>query len=106
MDDDELIGEVKGLREEIRMLSDRLTAILTAPDDRPLAHFGKHMFNVRHVVRAEFSQTAPMAGTLKIWFTSKAGLGEKPLTFKGKDGDFLWAYLKCSSDDASTAVII
>lgn len=106
MDEDELIGDVKGLREEIRMLNERLMAVLTTPDERPLAHFGKHMFNVRHVVRAEFSQTGPMAGTLKIWFTSNAGLNGEPLTFKGKDGDFLWAYLKCSSDDASAAVII
>ncbi|MDQ1637877.1 MAG: hypothetical protein QOF62_1216 [Pyrinomonadaceae bacterium] len=72
-------------------------------DDRPLFTIGNQMFNVHQVVRAQFS---PPGDVLKIWFTSDAGLKGKPLVFRGKQGDFVWAYLKTCSDDSKELMLL
>ena len=80
---------------------------MTAPEkERTKILWEDQIFDVRHIVRAEFKKTGERRGTLKIWFSADAGLRGEPLTFKDQDGDFLWSYLRTTAENAENQLII
>jgi hypothetical protein len=105
-DSEDISNAIGGLREVVQMLGESLVTILRSEDDRFLFKYGDRIFNVRHVSRAEFRKTGEQRGTVKIWFSSDAGLGSKPLIFKGKEGDYVWAFLGTAAEDAKGMLIL
>lgn len=102
---DEYRDDLLEITKAIKSLGDRMALMAPGDDDRFLFMMGDQMFNPDHIVRAEFRKSGEMSGSVKIWFSSEAGLGDKPLEFKGKDGDFVWAFLRTRAEDADHMLI-